>query len=560
MGLLLQAGGRLPARLGRHADSGGGLLHQLHARGDLGEGVPRPLRDGFDPAYLRLAGGHGGGDVLHLLANQARGARHLLVRACRFIGQLADFFGYDGEAAAVLAGTCRLDRSVQGEQVRLRRDALDEIDEVVDRGGELGELRDLPGAGLDHLAHVEQHAAGGGHVAAVPFGHAADFLPELAGALRRVRHVPRRLAQLVESRAHGAERGPLLLRPARDLDHRARHLARGRGQLFAHGGQIAGRAGDPVRLGDHLAHDPAQPVSHVLHRVGEHAEFAGHVTGRDGPQVARPEPLRGRHEPRERALHRLKGVARQEHAGDHEGDDERPQLPLALDRVRRQAFGGSRRLLGLAPRQITHQPRQLRRLGSCRGGPRHRLRVAPQVFQRVGDRVFGLDRGMELLQAVDREAVFGGEAAQRVQPALVLKRSVGGRLKQPSRIGTRRREVLLGRADLLEHARDETASHVHGRPEPGQLVRHGVAHVAERRRPGDRRDHQAQHEQHQPHENPVPDRGEGTSHHRSAWVTSAPSCTTPMTTDFPRTSPLASNAIGPVTPSNCSRPRPTRAR
>src|ERR1043166_1902058 len=153
----------------------------------------------------------------------ARGSprpRPLLGRGAVFVGRLAYFFGHAREAPAVLAGARRLDRGVQSEQVRLRRDALDEIDEVVDRGGELGELRDPPRAGLDHFPHVEQPPAGGGHVAAVPFGHAADLLAELGGALGRVRHVPRRLAQLVESRAHGAERGPLLIRAARNLDHR----------------------------------------------------------------------------------------------------------------------------------------------------------------------------------------------------------------------------------------------------------------------------------------------------------------------------------------------------
>ena len=101
----------------------------------------------------------------------------------------------------------------------------------------------------------------------------------------------------------------------------------------------------------------------MLHRVGEHPELAGHVAGRDRPQVARPEPLRGGHEARERALHRLERIARQEHARDDQRDHERPELALPLGGVRGQPFRRLRRLLGLAPRQIAHQTSQLGRLG-----------------------------------------------------------------------------------------------------------------------------------------------------------------------------------------------------
>src|SRR5207249_11966235 len=42
----------------------------------------------------------------------------------------------------------------------------------------------------------------------------------------------------------------------------------------------------------------------------------------------------GRHEAAERPVHRLDGVARQEEAPEHEGDDEDPELALPIARVR----------------------------------------------------------------------------------------------------------------------------------------------------------------------------------------------------------------------------------
>jgi methyl-accepting chemotaxis protein len=47
-------------------------------------------------------------------------------------GQLADFIGHDGEAAAVLTGARGFDRGVEREQVRLVGDVFDRIDDLFD--------------------------------------------------------------------------------------------------------------------------------------------------------------------------------------------------------------------------------------------------------------------------------------------------------------------------------------------------------------------------------------------------------------------------------------------
>ena len=145
-------------------------------------------------------------------------------------------------------------------------------------------------------------------------GYRADLFSELRRSLRGVPHLAGGGAQGVETGAHRGESRTLLVRTARDLHHGRRHLARGRGELLAHRGQVPRGPGDAIRLADHLAHDPPEPVTHLLDRVREHAELAGHLSRGDGSQITGAEPLGGRDESAERSVHRLDGVARQEEA------------------------------------------------------------------------------------------------------------------------------------------------------------------------------------------------------------------------------------------------------
>src|SRR5207247_73520 len=145
-------------------------------------------------------------------------------------------------------------------------------------------------------------------------------------------------------------------------------------------------------------------------------------------------PPRGRHQPAQRPVYRSDRVARQEEARDHESDDEDPELALPIGCVRAQPLRGLRRLLRLPLGEITHQPRQLRRLGPHRRRSRGRFLIASQVPERVCDRVLSLDGRVELLHAVHGEAILDGEAAQPIQPALVLEGLFGGGLELSPRV------------------------------------------------------------------------------------------------------------------------------
>ena len=82
--------------------------------------------DGF------LRRGLDAGDLRADLAGRLRG----------LLGQRLDLGGDDGEAAAGLAGTRRLDGGVERQQVGLAGDGVDQLDDVADAGGRLRQLVD----------------------------------------------------------------------------------------------------------------------------------------------------------------------------------------------------------------------------------------------------------------------------------------------------------------------------------------------------------------------------------------------------------------------------------
>src|SRR5439155_16295225 len=89
----------------------------------------------------------------------------------------------------------------------------------------------------------------------------------------------------------------------------------------------------------------------------------------------------------------------------------------------------------------------------------------------------------------------------------------------------------------------EPAPDLGGRAQRRQLVGRGAPYPPQHRRPADGGRDQARHQQYEPEQDARANRVERPPHHCSAWATSRPSRTTPITTDFAGTSPLVSNAI-----------------
>src|SRR5207248_10541155 len=137
---------------------------------------------------------------------------------------------------------------------------------------------------------------------------------------------------------------------------------------------------------------------------------------------------------------------------------------------------------------------------------------------------------------------------------------LGGLRQLSSRLVPLLPQVLLAAPDLFLHARDETAPLLARYPQPVELLLDRVRDLSQRGGARDRRDDETGQEQGQPDADTRADRVEPTPHYGAASVTSRPFRTTPMTAVLPAASPLPSNAIVPVTPSNAACPRPTRAR
>ena len=162
--------------------------------------APRPVLDDVDGvARLGLDGADERGD--------RAGGR------ARLLGELADLLGDDREAAALLARARGLDGGVEREQVGLRGDGGDGLDDAADLLGLRAELADGGGGrggGLAHGAHRGgrlAHGVGAGGGQAARLGGRGGRLPARRRRTDSSRRPPRRPCRAPRSRrAPGARR------------------------------------------------------------------------------------------------------------------------------------------------------------------------------------------------------------------------------------------------------------------------------------------------------------------------------------------------------------------
>src|ERR1035437_24650 len=126
LGCLLHVAGNLLCRraLLFHGcgDGRGDLGQSFDGAADFLDGVDRLLSRGLDAA-----------DLLADLAGRLRG----------LLGQRLHFRRHDRETAAGLAGTRRLDRGVQRQQVGLSRDGIDQFNDIADAASRIGDVVEL---------------------------------------------------------------------------------------------------------------------------------------------------------------------------------------------------------------------------------------------------------------------------------------------------------------------------------------------------------------------------------------------------------------------------------
>src|SRR5207249_911567 len=168
-----------------------------------------------------------------------------------------------------------------------------------------------------------------------------------------------------------------------------------------------------------------------------------------------------------------------------------------------------------------------------------------------------MDGRLQLLDAVHGDAICFGQPRHAVQSLLVVEGRVDGGLEQIAGLLSTLAEILLSRANFIEHRRDEAIADLARFPEAPDLRRQRAPQRRERRHAHDGRDHQSRKQPREAEYDPPADRVE---RHCPGSVMSWPSRTVPITTDLAGTSPRASNAIAPVTPSKAGRSPPIRAR
>ena len=134
-GLLLGAEFDLLGGVGRRGDETGDLLERGRDLSELPRSQSRRPSSPFGRHDRRV---HCGADVVDEAAD-------LLGGPADAVGQLADLVGDDAEALAHLAGARRLDRRVDGEDVRLFGQLVDDLEDAADL------LRLLPE--IEHVVH-----------------------------------------------------------------------------------------------------------------------------------------------------------------------------------------------------------------------------------------------------------------------------------------------------------------------------------------------------------------------------------------------------------------------
>ena len=263
----MQAGAGLVGR--------GGLLRG--GDGDLGDHAIDALGHADDAleSFAGLVGGddsllYGSGAALHAgdgsegaVLNALDHAGDLAGGLCGGFGETADLSGDYGEATALIAGASGLDGGVEGEEIRLAGDLVDDGDDLRDAPRVVAEEAD-GGRG------VADRSGDGVHAAEDLLDDGAAFAGCFSGAASGFGGGLGVAGDLGDGGRHLLHGGGGLLGLLTLLVHAAMDLVAGR----AHGGGAAGDGGDGL---SESADDAGEIGLHLLDGVGEGAGLIGGV-------------------------------------------------------------------------------------------------------------------------------------------------------------------------------------------------------------------------------------------------------------------------------------------
>ena len=165
-----------------------------------------------------MAGPHGPDCAIHAILQAGDHLFDLLGRLLSASRQRTHFVGYHGKAPSLLAGSGRLNGSVQGQQVGLFGNALDHLEHPTDRGAVIGQLID----GLDRIVDLVGQLLYAVHRGFHQLSASEGFLVDQACAGHRAGSTAR---HLLGSRRHFVHRGCHLLDLRPLGSHRSAALA-----------------------------------------------------------------------------------------------------------------------------------------------------------------------------------------------------------------------------------------------------------------------------------------------------------------------------------------------
>ena len=141
------------------------------------DGVQRLADGGRDDPYAFRgppALPHGRDQLGDLVLRLANASAHLVGRARALLRQLSDLIGNHAEPEAVLPRARRLDRGVQGEEIRLAGDPGDRVHELPDLARALLQPAGSPGYLVQVLDERHEQLAGAGDLHTVALGLLRD--------------------------------------------------------------------------------------------------------------------------------------------------------------------------------------------------------------------------------------------------------------------------------------------------------------------------------------------------------------------------------------------------
>ena len=251
--LLLAGRGDLSRGLHRLGHARAQRLNRLAGRGRLNHA-------GIDRLARLFGGEHRAG---HGFLNVVQDSPHLRGRLSRLLRQRADFLRHDGEAPAFVARFRRLDRGVDGEDLRLRRQILHGGNDYADQLALLTQIHDAPGDHAHLLADVFHPLDRLAHCACPGARRLGRLLRLLGDHLRLLARYLRGVFHLLDRR--------------RRLTHLGGCFDRGRGELRGGPDDFVGKRREAFCREQHLTiliRDVRRPLLHA------HLEFIARFSQR----------------------------------------------------------------------------------------------------------------------------------------------------------------------------------------------------------------------------------------------------------------------------------------